>query len=77
MIDGILSTAATGLRIHANDAARAADNLVRASARPETLESGVVESIVDLTRAEIGFAASAETLRTGDEMTGRLLDIFA
>ena len=77
MIDGILTTAATGLRVHAADAARASDRLVRATTQPESLEAGVVESIVELTRAEIGFSASAQTLRTGDEMSGRLLDILA
>ncbi|MEQ8666124.1 MAG: hypothetical protein RIC16_10385 [Rhodospirillales bacterium] len=76
MIDAILTTAASGLRVHAGDAARAADNLVQATTRPDTLEAGVVESIVDLTRAKIGFSASAATLRAGDEMSGRLLDIF-
>lgn len=77
MIDSVLTTAATGLRIHAADAARASDNLLKATTSPETLEKGVTESIVDLTQAKIGFSASATVFRTGDEMTGRLVDILA
>jgi len=77
MIDSVLTTAATGLRIHAADAARASDNLLKATTQPDTVEQGVIESITDLTQAKIGFAASATVFRTGDEMTGQLVDIFA
>lgn len=77
MIEGVLSSAVNGLRIHAGDAARASGNLVKATSRPDNLEEGVVNSVVELTQAKVGFAASAKVLSTGDEMAGRLIDIFA
>ena len=39
-------------------------------------EEDVLKAALDLKQAEIGFRANAATFRTGDKMTGVLIDIF-
>lgn len=78
-VNGVLQTGLQGVKTGLEGAEKAASEIVRAGTvdGPAGANSDVVEPIVELRLYERSIEASAQVVKTADEVLGTLLDTLA
>tara|TARA_R110001592_G_scaffold191441_1_gene437682 strand:+ start:15622 stop:15858 length:237 start_codon:yes stop_codon:yes gene_type:complete len=73
-VNSILQSGVQGIQTATQGVERAAKDIVRSGTEGASSQSNVVESIVDLQLYERSVQASAQIVKTADEVLGTILD---